>query len=161
GSPDATVTSADLAFHYAVGHFAHVARNPGDAPFDNITVELLEPQSNVRNLCEPAVADKPLDCPASTASNASFAGPTDHPALASDQLRVSLETIAAGGTMRPTRRARGFWVIALDTGDAKHALVVTGALKWVGGTFRAMAGDAWTVKNESGRNIRVIAIAKP
>src|SRR5215472_2303245 len=38
GTPDATVTSADLAFHYTFGKFAHIARNPGNAPFDNITV---------------------------------------------------------------------------------------------------------------------------
>src|SRR5215467_3914373 len=52
GTPDASVSSADLAFHYAVGPFAHIARNPGSAPFDNITVELLEPQTHVHNLCE-------------------------------------------------------------------------------------------------------------
>ena len=62
GVPDATVTSPDLAVHYSFGKFAHIARNPGAAPFDNITVELLEPQTGVHNLCEPAVADKPLDC---------------------------------------------------------------------------------------------------
>src|SRR5215467_2423641 len=59
GSPDATITSPDLSMHYTPGHFAHVARNPGTSPFDNITVELLEPQANVRNLCEAVVADKP------------------------------------------------------------------------------------------------------
>src|SRR5689334_827587 len=62
GSPDATIASSDLSIHYTPGNFAHVARNPGTVPFDNITVELLEPQTAVRNLCEPAVADKPLDC---------------------------------------------------------------------------------------------------
>src|SRR5439155_806630 len=49
GLPDATITSADLSVHYTPGKFAHVARNPGDTPFDNITVELLEPQRSVRN----------------------------------------------------------------------------------------------------------------
>src|SRR3954470_20379170 len=47
GLPDATITSPDLSVHYTPGKFAHVARNPGDTPFDNITVELLEPQRSV------------------------------------------------------------------------------------------------------------------
>src|SRR5262245_28874635 len=59
GSPDATIASTDLSIHYTVGPFAHVARNPGAVPFDNITVELLEPQKNVRNICEESVTGKP------------------------------------------------------------------------------------------------------
>src|SRR3954468_20089563 len=52
GAPDAKIVSSDLSIHYTPGNFAHVARNPGDAPFDNITVELLGSQTNVRNVCE-------------------------------------------------------------------------------------------------------------
>src|SRR5512146_1374189 len=51
GAPDAMARSADLAVHYAPGKFAHVARNPGASPFDNLTVELLGAQTGVRNLC--------------------------------------------------------------------------------------------------------------
>ncbi|HXT15340.1 MAG TPA: hypothetical protein VN706_06895 [Gemmatimonadaceae bacterium] len=63
--PDATIDSKDLSIHHTPGHFAHVARNPGDVPFDNITVELLGAQSHVRNLCEPAMAAQPRS-PAAT-----------------------------------------------------------------------------------------------
>jgi hypothetical protein len=52
-------------------------------------------------------------------------------------------------------------VIALDTVDAKRALAVTGSRKWVGGTIRATPVEAWSVKNESGRSIRVIAVVEP
>ena len=107
GVPDATVTSPDLAVHYSFGKFAHIARNPGAAPFDNITVELLEPQTGVRNLCEAVVADKPLDCHESpTGKKARFSGAPEHPAFASDQLTVSLQAIDPGGTLRPTSRLR-------------------------------------------------------
>src|SRR5690349_12596279 len=72
GAPDATIASADLSIHYTAGNFAHVARNPGGVAFDNITVELLEPQTGVRNLCEAALADKPLDCRGASQRSAMF-----------------------------------------------------------------------------------------
>ena len=49
GQPNAAIKSADLSMHYTLGKFAHVARNPGTAPFNNITVELLTSHSNVKN----------------------------------------------------------------------------------------------------------------
>jgi len=158
GNPDATVTSPDLAFHYTLGKFAHIARNPGNAPFDNITVELLEPQTGARNLCEAAVADKALDCPSPPSqTTAMFVGATEHPALATDQLRVSLETIPPGATLRPSG-AKTTWVIALDSADTRRALVVEGGPRWVGGTFRG--GKTWTVRNTSGAAVRVITVVK-
>ena len=161
GSPDATVTSSDLAVHYSFGKFAHIARNPGNAPFDNITVELLEPQTGVRNLCEAAVSGKALDChDAPAAPKARFSGATEHPALASDQLTVSLEAIAPGGSLRPTSTARANWVIALDSADAGRKLVVDGGPRWVGGTFRGASGKAWTLKNTSGSLIHVISVVR-
>jgi hypothetical protein len=161
GVPDATVTSADLAVHYSVGKFAHIARNPGAKPFDNITVELLEPQTGVRNLCEAAVADKPLDCHESpTGPKARFSGATEHPALASDQLTVSLVEILPGATMRPPAASKTTWVIALDSTDTRQKLEVSGGPRWVGGTFRASNGQRWALSNTSDGEIRVITVVR-
>ncbi len=161
GAPDATVTSPDLAVHYSFGKFAHIARNPGAAPFDNITVELLEPQTGVRNLCEAAVADKPLDChESSTGKKARFSGGTEHPALATDQITVSLLAIEPGATLRPAAGAKTTWVIALDSADTKQKLVVGGGPKWVGGTFRATNGRPWALSNMSDGLIRVISVVR-
>ena len=162
GTPDATITSADLSIHYTVGNFAHVARNPGATPFDNITVELLEAQSDVRNLCEPTVADKPLDCPPSASpSGAFFFGATEHPAFATAQTRVSLVTVSPGSILRRSARGKSTWIIALDTTDAGRGLVVSGSGKWVGGVYRASETQEWTIENRSGSPIRVVAVVKP
>jgi hypothetical protein len=161
GVPDATVTSPDLAVHYSFGNFAHIARNPGAAPFDNITVELLESQTGVRNLCEAAVADKPLDCrESSTGRKGRFSGGTEHPALATDQITVSLLAIEPGATLRPAAGSKTTWVIALDSADARQKLVVGGGPKWVGGTFRAANGRPWTLSNMSDGLIRVISVVR-
>jgi hypothetical protein len=161
GFPDASITSPDLSIHYTFGKFAHVARNPGTQPFDNITVELLERQTDVRNLCEPALADKPLDCRTPATQTKYFSGATEHPAVATAQMRVSLVTIASGNSLRPASPARGTWLIALDSADAGRGLVVDGGTKWVGGTFRALPGKEWVIENRGRSPIRVIAVVKP
>jgi hypothetical protein len=161
GAPDATITSADLSIHYTFGKFAHIARNPGLVPFDNITVELLERQTNARNLCEPSLADKPLDCPAPSArSKKFFSGVTEHPAFTTAQTRVSLVTIAPGGAIRPTTSTRATWMIALDSADAGR-LAIDGTGKWNGGTFRAPGAKEWGIANRGSSPIRVIAVVKP
>jgi hypothetical protein len=156
GMPDAVIKSADMSVHYTPGHFAHVARNPGAVPFDNITVELLRPQSNVRNLCEPAMGGKPLDCrgPAGTAE--SFSGAAEHPAFTTDQLRVSVVTLGGGATMR-SRGAARTWLIALDTADTKSALAIQGHGAWTGGVYRANDGKI-AIHNTSARAVRMLAV---
>jgi hypothetical protein len=41
----------DGQFGYSLGHFAHIARTDAAYPFDNVTIELLKPQGEPRNLC--------------------------------------------------------------------------------------------------------------
>ena len=156
GSPDATISSADLSIHYTPGRFAHVARNPGTKPFDNITVELLRPQTNVRNLCEPALADKPLACP--EAATPVTPGASEHPAFSTDALRVSLVTIAPGGTLRPTTNAKRTWLIALDTVDAERRLRFADHARWIGGTRRVEKD--WSLENVARAPVRVITVVE-
>ena len=153
GAPDAMARSADLAVHYAPGKFAHVARNPGASPFDNITVELLGAQTGVRNLCEQALTGQSLDC----VEPAAHSGVNEHPAFATDQLRVSLVSIGPGAELQPSGDATSAWVIALDTADAAHALAIQGAGRWMGGTFRA-AGGHWAIHNRGDRVSRVLLV---
>ena len=161
GAPDATITSPDLSIHYTFGKFAHVARNPGTTPFDNITVELLRPQTTVHNLCEPAIGDKPLDCKSPLPkSRVAFAGATVHQAFESAETRVSLVTIAPGAALKPILESRGTWVIALDTADAAHSLVFKGDAKWVGGTARAPAGMSWLLENRGAKPFRALTVER-
>jgi hypothetical protein len=161
GVPDAIVNAPDLSIHYTPGKFAHVARNPGTKPFNNVTVELLEAQTNVHNLCERAIADKPLDCPAPPPKpRIAFAGATVNPAFASAETRVSLVTIAPGAAMTPVLKSRGTWIIALDSAVAGRALVLNGGPAWIGGTARAPADKAWTLENRSKQIVRAIVVER-
>jgi len=153
GVPDATIKSADRSIHYTPGNFAHIARNPGTVPFDNITVELLRPQSNVHNLCEPALAGAKLSCGDST----EFAGVSTHPAFATNQLRVSLVTIPGNTTMMSGQTGRGAWLIALDTADTKSALVLDAAGHWRGGVYHAPR-SSWRVRNSGPTAVRLLVV---
>ena len=61
--PEVHLVLNDGETHFTRGGFAHVARNVSDAPFRNITIELMKPQTEPRNQCEKIIADLPVeDC---------------------------------------------------------------------------------------------------
>jgi hypothetical protein len=62
GKPEAHAALADGQVGYSRGGFAHIVRTDAGAPFNNLTIELLHPQGDPRNLCQ-KITDGPLDCP--------------------------------------------------------------------------------------------------
>jgi quercetin dioxygenase-like cupin family protein len=56
GKPEVHLSLKDGETHFTRGGFAHVARNLADAPFRNITIELLKPQAEPQNLCAQVLA---------------------------------------------------------------------------------------------------------
>jgi hypothetical protein len=63
GKPEAHVVMTDGQVGYSRGGFAHIARTDAGTPFDNVTIELLKPQGEPRNLCEKIVEGPVLECP--------------------------------------------------------------------------------------------------
>jgi hypothetical protein len=66
GKPPATLQLADGQLVYSAGGFAHIAKTAA-APFHNVTIELLKPQQNAKNLCK-QVIEGPLSCEQEEAS---------------------------------------------------------------------------------------------
>jgi hypothetical protein len=63
GRPEARIVMADGQVGYSPGHFAHIARTDAGSTFDNVTIELLKPQGEPRNLCTQVVpGDVPTRC---------------------------------------------------------------------------------------------------
>jgi hypothetical protein len=73
GKPEVRGKTVDGQVSYSRGGFAHVARADAGIPFNNITIELLHPQGEPRNLFQ-KVVDAPLHCP-SEACNQPAAAP--------------------------------------------------------------------------------------
>ena len=85
GKPEAHLTMADGQIGYSRGGFAHIARTDAGSSFDNVTIELLRPQGEPRNLCE-KIIDGPLnDCRSSGSSNL----PADSPLRALARAAIS------------------------------------------------------------------------
>ncbi|HEY2120611.1 MAG TPA: hypothetical protein VGH37_15580 [Candidatus Acidoferrum sp.] len=61
GKPEAHATLTDGQVGYSRGGFAHSVRTDA-TPFNNVTIELLQPQGEPRNLCQ-KIIEAPLDCP--------------------------------------------------------------------------------------------------
>jgi len=53
--PEVHLVLKDGETHFTRGGFAHVARNQSDAPFRNVTIELLKRQDEARNICGPVI----------------------------------------------------------------------------------------------------------
>ena len=68
GKPEVHVVMSDGQVGYSPGHFAHVARVDADIPFNNVTVELLRPQGEVRNLCQKVVEGPVRNCSSDTSN---------------------------------------------------------------------------------------------
>jgi hypothetical protein len=112
GKPDQPLSLTNGDIRYARGGFAHALSNDGDTPFRNITVILLKPQGEPRNLCAKVIQDQPLKCDAPAASD----GKTDEsvPQFATDQLVINLERIAAGHTLALSQKTYRRILIPLD-----------------------------------------------
>jgi len=66
---------ADGQLGYSPGHFAHIARTDSEIPFNNVTVELLHPQGEPRNICEKIIEGPVKNCGSSGSSTV----PADSP----------------------------------------------------------------------------------
>ena len=60
GKPEARLVMVDGQVGYSRGGFAHIARTDSGLVFNNVTIELLHPQGEPRNLCE-KIIDGPLN----------------------------------------------------------------------------------------------------
>ena len=88
GKPEARIVMADGQLGYSPGHFAHVARTDAGSTFDNITIELLRPQGEPKNLCDMVVPGGPGPCFHEKRLNSY----TNAPSFETDEIKVySLE----------------------------------------------------------------------
>ena len=108
GKAEANVVAADGSVHFTRGGFAHVARIEGERAFHNVTLELPQPQTNPRNLCEEILAAEKMNCPSAMKRAATaYSGATVLPEFETDQVRVTLITIAPKVTLEFGAAARG------------------------------------------------------
>jgi|ERR1700722_2228106 len=89
--PEVHLVLKDGETRFAHGGFAHVARNLSDAPFRNITIELLRASSEPRNLCAQMVPNPAsVGCDKTTATTPGGHGFSVEPQMETDTMRLTL-----------------------------------------------------------------------
>jgi hypothetical protein len=113
GKPEARIVMADGQLGYSPGHFAHIARTDAGSPFNNVTIELLRPQGEARNLCE-RIIDGPLgNCPQSDKALSKFI--RDKRLFETDDIFTEFVALAVKVNYNDARRAR--LLIACDKAE--------------------------------------------
>jgi len=95
GKPEAHGKLSDGQVTYSRGGFAHVVRADSGAPFNNVTIELLRPQGDPRNLCEKIVPGDLGQCDLSAAAPDALIA--THPLFETNEIRVDSVTVRRDG----------------------------------------------------------------
>jgi quercetin dioxygenase-like cupin family protein len=112
--PEVHLLLKDGETHFTRGGFAHVARNLGDASFRNITIELLKPQEEARNVCGPVIPN--IGSPTCDLTNApSLAIPQFETA----EMRLDHVWLSPKGKHKERASKLGFLIVALSSSDVR------------------------------------------
>lgn len=160
GRPEVHLKLSDGEARFSRGGFAHVARNDADVPFRNVTIELLRPQGELRNLCLQVIANEPAACPGTQEKSAPSATHTDWPEFETGETRVILTRVVPHRevNLRDPRWeelivALDGGVIAFATGKGPERLLRPGDSVWLG-----RGGVARVLKNSGDKEARFITL---
>jgi len=124
GRPEARIVMADGQVGYSPGHFAHIARTDAGSTFDNVTIELLKPQGEPRNLCAqiiPGAAS--AGCDKALGSALAAHGFSVESQLQTDQWNLDLVRLGPG-TISPKLVVRGKSLVVTLSGSEAQIDVV-------------------------------------
>lgn len=153
--PEVHLALKDGEVHFTRGGFAHVARNLSDAPFRNVTVELLLPQENVRNRCERLI-DGPLnDCP-SVGGQQSIAGDipsalVPRPLLETDETIGILFNLEANSKHVEEKMPNAALLVAFERSDFKAVIAGQAAVQMKSGGLLWLPAGKTSTFTSSGR----------
>ena len=112
GKPEAHLAMTDGQVGYSPGHFAHIARNESAAPFNNVTIELLRPQGEPKNLCDKVVPGDPGPCFHENRKNSY----TNSPSFETDEIKVYLLDVQPKAGFQDVSET-DILLVALDQGE--------------------------------------------
>lgn len=156
--PEIHLQLKDGETHFTRGGFAHVARNLADTPFRNITIELLKPQGEVRNLCAEIIPGAPLihcDSEARERERLKEGGSSVVPLFQTDEVTVSLNRFGPNTEQTSLTTFSGTVFVLLSgsgiqelvKGQPAEALAVGDVMWLLGGSITTLANPsqkAWS-----------------
>src|SRR5229473_7745991 len=113
GKPEARLVMVDGQVAYSRGGFAHIARTDAGSTFDNVTIELLHPQGDVRNLCRKIVDGELGPCSKTDTGSRGYA---DEPLFETQEFRVDAVTLQSRASF-VHRVPSGCLYVSLDSAE--------------------------------------------
>jgi len=155
--PEVHLALTDGETHFTRGGFAHVARNLADTPFRNVTIELLHPQGEPRNICAQVLVGAPEgDCPKSVAMPG---GLRKEPLLETRNTFVDLVALDPSlGAVSIRPQSEALIVFLGETQIQGHSInaptekVVKGHVIWISG------GAGETIWNSERKDLRYLQL---
>jgi hypothetical protein len=145
---------ADGQLGYSAGHFAHIARNESNVPFNNVTIELLRPQAEPHNLCEKVA---PGDLGPCFKEDTGPRGYASEPLFETKELRAELITLQAKAKF-VQKVAMGCLYMALDSADLQDALGKPAIKLEPGDRFWVQAATILTLQNTASSSARYLLL---
>jgi hypothetical protein len=154
GKPEAHLVMADGQLGYSPGHFAHIARNDSDIPFNNVTIELLKPQGEPHNLCQKVAAGELGRC---------YKEDTGPHGYVSEPLFETQEFRAELITLRPEAKfvqkiSIGCLYVALDSAELQDAPGKPAINLEPGGRFWVPAATILKLQNTASSTARYLVL---
>jgi hypothetical protein len=156
--PEVHLVMADGQLGYSLGHFAHIARNLSDVPFNNVTIELLKPQGEPKNICAQVLVGAPEgDC---AKSRTTLGGLHTQPLLETGNTFVDLVALDPSLGAVSIRPQSGVLIVFLGetqiqahSQNAPTERVVKGDMIWV------LRGSEETIWNSKRKDLIYIQVA--
>jgi quercetin dioxygenase-like cupin family protein len=154
GKPPVSLKLQDGETRFAAGGFSHAIKNLAEAPFRNVTIELLHGAAAPASAPAAGGDEKPRE----------LAGGTITPVFVKDGVRVSDVRLKAGGSVPSHRHAGPHLVVAVtdlslrsevEGQGARTTTLKAGEVAWVPG------GITHTVTNLAPGEIRMITLEFP
>jgi quercetin dioxygenase-like cupin family protein len=158
GKPDVHQTLSKGQIRLQPRGYVHSTTIEGNTTYHNVTIELLLPQQEARNLCAPVIASQPLNCPNDRGSPPS-ATHSELPQFETDQTSVSLTRVLPHQSLTLSGLARPQLIVLLDSlsvlpqeKDQPVSQLHPGDFVWLA---RNKTGQVF--KNESDREVRLVS----
>lgn len=157
GKPPVTLQLADGDTRFVPGNFAHIARDPGDQPFRNVTIEILD-DARLRRSSAHWDADRGLGI---------LPGGTQEILWVRDGIRASLFELEPGGTV-PAHRSGPQLFVAVSDVDLRSAAPLKSVVPMAlpahfksGDTQWLVAGDEPALTNSGRSRARFVTLEFP
>jgi hypothetical protein len=134
--------------------YVHSTVIDGDAAYRNVTVELLLPQQERRNICASVISAQPLNCPSALPDGAAL---SEQPQFETNQTKISLIRLKQQQSVTLDASAQSRLIVVLD--DAATVTSVNSpskALRSGNVLWRDGNSPSETFKNDGSKEIRFV-----